>query len=448
MSHEVKRPPKTITLYFYRPEKDFSVPENMGNRLIPLLRSIHLEPFGFHQVPDPMLADLLVFPYYLEQYTDHHRISGLWEFISSLPYFRQRETAHLFFSDHDSSAPYVTSSIWLRASVSRRTRDPYSYPLPYLVEDLAAFASPERFCSLSSHTSFVGYQGFSGERLPLLQGIAAEPRLIAHLDVTDGFHDLQSEEIRQIRRMRYLDSLANSLTVLCPRGDGENSIRFFETLAAGRIPVLVADTALLPLEDQISYDNCLLRISNQDAKQAGTILYSWLAAQTDQQLEQRCRLARSIWEAWFSPEGVCRLISQILQHHAATQRPPAIQHREDPPASTQLASQAHLSFSAGHYQQAEQLLYQAIRLNPRDGVLYNDLGVVLAQQGNRAEAIKAFHTAISYDIRLFWAYLNLGDLLAADGDTTEAVNCYRKAAAVDQSSDLPHKRLQLAVSAT
>lgn len=418
----------------------------MGNRLIPLLRSIQLETFRLHQVPDPMQADLLVFPYYLEQYTDHHRISGLWDFISRLPWFREREADHLFFSDHDSSAPYFTSSIWFRASVQRHQHDPRCFAFPYLVDDLGELTAVSNG-ELCYHTSFVGYRGFSGERLPLLQGIATEPRLVAHLDIAHGFHGLQDTATRQLRRQRYRDSLANSLTVLCPRGDGENSIRFFETLSAGRIPVLIADDTLLPLEVQISYDDCLLRISNHDAAQAGTLVYSWLAEQTDRQLLERCQLARSIWQTWFSSEGIVRLIVQTLQRHLAVRQQPATFTRTDPHGAARFAVLAHQACSSGHWLQAEQLLHRAIRLNPRDAVLYNDLGVVMAQQGDTAAALQALTVALSYDMRLFWAYLNRGDLLAANGNCAEALNCYRKAAAVDPSSQLPFQRVrQLAVT--
>jgi hypothetical protein len=43
------------------------------------------------------------------------------------------------------------------------------------------------------------------------------------------------------RRERYAAVLADSKFVLCPRGAGTASIRLFETLAAGRVPVILSD---------------------------------------------------------------------------------------------------------------------------------------------------------------------------------------------------------------
>jgi hypothetical protein len=47
---------------------------------------------------------------------------------------------------------------------------------------------------------------------------------------------------------------------LCPRGRGLNSRRFFETLAAGRIPVLISDAVKLPLEGLIDYSAFTVRV--------------------------------------------------------------------------------------------------------------------------------------------------------------------------------------------
>jgi hypothetical protein len=43
------------------------------------------------------------------------------------------------------------------------------------------------------------------------------------------------------RRLRFHDVMARSRFVLCPRGRGTSSLRLHETLAAGRIPVIISD---------------------------------------------------------------------------------------------------------------------------------------------------------------------------------------------------------------
>lgn len=48
------------------------------------------------------------------------------------------------------------------------------------------------------------------------------------------------------RKARYFDVLARSRFVLCPRGRGTSSFRLYETLAAGRVPVIISDEWVAP----------------------------------------------------------------------------------------------------------------------------------------------------------------------------------------------------------
>jgi hypothetical protein len=48
------------------------------------------------------------------------------------------------------------------------------------------------------------------------------------------------------RRARFRAALGRSRFVLCPRGRGTSSIRLYETLAAGRVPVVISDAWVAP----------------------------------------------------------------------------------------------------------------------------------------------------------------------------------------------------------
>ncbi len=59
------------------------------------------------------------------------------------------------------------------------------------------------------------------------------------------------------RRARYQDVLGRSRFVLCPRGRGTSSFRLYETLAAGRVPVIISDDWVAPPGPD--WDACCLR---------------------------------------------------------------------------------------------------------------------------------------------------------------------------------------------
>ncbi len=66
-------------------------------------------------------------------------------------------------------------------------------------------------------------------------------------------------ERRKMRR-EYVDSVFGTDYSLCVRGAGNWSFRFFETLAAGRIPVLIDTDSVLPGGSEIGWDRHICRI--------------------------------------------------------------------------------------------------------------------------------------------------------------------------------------------
>lgn len=100
------------------------------------------------------------------------------------------------------------------------------------------------------------------------------------------------EEVRE----RYIRSLKESLFTLSPRGDGNFSLRFFETLSVGRIPVLIDTDVALPLEDWINYDEFILRIPWKDVDRTGEIVASFFEKLSDSELESMQRKARRAFE--------------------------------------------------------------------------------------------------------------------------------------------------------
>ena len=65
------------------------------------------------------------------------------------------------------------------------------------------------------------------------------------------------------RRRRFHDVLSRSRFVLCPRGRGTSSFRLYETLAAGRVPVIISDEWVAPRGPD--WDAFSLRIGEGDA---------------------------------------------------------------------------------------------------------------------------------------------------------------------------------------
>jgi hypothetical protein len=71
-------------------------------------------------------------------------------------------------------------------------------------------------------------------------------------------------------QVRLIRLIHRSKFVLCPRGKGPSSHRLYETLAAGRVPVVISDDWLPP--PGVPWDECSVRIAEADAAVTASIL--------------------------------------------------------------------------------------------------------------------------------------------------------------------------------
>lgn len=104
-----------------------------------------------------------------------------------------------------------------------------------------------------------------------------------------------SEEEKRERRQSYDLSIAQSAFVLCPRGVSPASVRFYETLRAGRVPVVISDDWVLPAGPD--WDDFVLRIPEAEVESLPQRI-----REHEHEAAERGRLARKAWELWFADD--------------------------------------------------------------------------------------------------------------------------------------------------
>ena len=82
--------------------------------------------------------------------------------------------------------------------------------------------------------------------------------------------ELNEDERQKLRGEKYNEILLDSRYTLCPSGSGPNSIRLWEALAVGSIPILLADTLELP-EHELWKDSIII-VEENELKQIPEIL--------------------------------------------------------------------------------------------------------------------------------------------------------------------------------
>ncbi len=301
---------KKLKLFFYD-RADCQLEPGFPHRPIPVLSKPNPE---FYQVvSSPVESDFIVLPVLLSD-VGASRVSDqdyVYSYISTLPFFQEFEEKHLFFLPGiDTWAPLFTKATLFRHSVHRKFPDLNAIPYPYY-SDLV----PEQpnYDNLVYHTVFSGFLGSWKGRGELVTALSIAQGIHCYVKGMDRFHDHLPPEQRDENRKTYLESVRCTVTVCCPRGAGLNSFRFFETLASGRIPILISDECVLPFEDRIDYKNLILWLPEARIPEIEPFLLDFFAKTAPGEIARRCAAARTAWETYLSPVRQEQLVLRALR---------------------------------------------------------------------------------------------------------------------------------------
>jgi len=98
-------------------------------------------------------------------------------------------------------------------------------------------------------------------------------------------------------KLLYRDVLEASKFFLCPRGIGVSTWRIFETMRAGRVPVVISDLWVPPVGP--NWNSFALFIKEADVRRIPAIL-----ERNENRAEEMGALARNEWEHYYSKERV------------------------------------------------------------------------------------------------------------------------------------------------
>lgn len=100
-------------------------------------------------------------------------------------------------------------------------------------------------------------------------------------------------------------NMNNNLFVFCYRGGGNFSVRFYETLMRGRIPIVVKTNSVFPFEDVINYNNVGIFIEENEINENCTlkdlILNFYNSRNADELLSVQ-KYNRDIYLKYFHPD--------------------------------------------------------------------------------------------------------------------------------------------------
>jgi hypothetical protein len=113
---------------------------------------------------------------------------------------------------------------------------------------------------------------------------------------------VDSNKMSQIR-WDYVNTMAKSDYILCVRGNGNYSIRLYETLCCGKIPVFINTDCVLPYEFAIDWKKYCVWVEEDEIPQIAKKVaefHQQISPQDFIDLQYECR---RLWKEWLSPEG-------------------------------------------------------------------------------------------------------------------------------------------------
>lgn len=139
--------------------------------------------------------------------------------------------------------------IMLRTSLKASLRKPNELVLPYIWE-----CQDQPFDVLAyTGTPIIGFCGLgSAHRQQLLSLLAAQPDFETHFIIHDRFWGGRPHDPELVSAFQA--NLRDCHFVVAQRGAGNFSMRFYQTLAAGRIPVLLDTDLCLPYDHEIDWE--------------------------------------------------------------------------------------------------------------------------------------------------------------------------------------------------
>lgn len=151
-------------------------------------------------------------------------------------------------------------------------------------------------------TSFL--RGFLLKQLE--EDMAVECRFIKHKNYRAGIITKNKET--HPTTIAFYKNILESQYVLCVRGAGNFSVRFYETLMMGRIPIYVHTDGYLPLPDVIDWKSHVVWVDYKDRHRIAEILLEFHEELDQERLTTMFKKNRKLWEEKLTLSGFFKSI--------------------------------------------------------------------------------------------------------------------------------------------
>lgn len=265
----------------------------------------------------------------------------------------------LVFAGHDVTNPKVNirNSIIFNSALNKSTQPSNMYAWPHFFEDfIKQYHNDKLILREKSATPTVGFCGYAPpfglkmskaklvgmlklianylgimKRLPnkashsyrarAIIGLLKSKKVKLNLKLKSNFafgpagqlNTGNTKESDEMFRRSFINNILDSDYTLCVRGIGNNSVRFFETICCGRIPVFVNTDSVLPFDHIIDWKKLCIWVEGKDIDNVGEIVQKFHNNISDTEFIELQKNLRLLWEEYFSPIGFFKHLKLFLE---------------------------------------------------------------------------------------------------------------------------------------
>ena len=193
----------------------------------------------------------------------------------------------LIVSDDDTPLE-VPDGVWaFRTSLTRSLRTPRELVLPYVFEPVGVFEPLPK--GRKPRVGFCGFWTSHPARAACIRALLSCPDIDARFVLKTVFWGGNPHDPAVVRD--FVENMEACEFNLCVRGRGNFSMRFYQTLCAGRIPVVLDTDMVWPFEDEIPWDDVCVRVSRAEDMPAAIAAF-WASKDVEAVQRECARVGR------------------------------------------------------------------------------------------------------------------------------------------------------------
>ncbi|OGX82227.1 hypothetical protein BEN49_14220 [Hymenobacter coccineus] len=132
----------------------------------------------------------------------------------------------------------------------------------------------------------------------------------------NGMNTGNTVESNEDFRKKFVENIIESDYTLCVRGLGNNSVRFFETLCCGRIPVFVNTDSTLPFDNLIDWKSLCVWVEEKDIDRIAEAVVEFHNNISESDFIDLQKKLRAIWEEYLTPTGFFKRLSFFINQES------------------------------------------------------------------------------------------------------------------------------------